>query len=250
MFRVTYPDGSVFKKMMLGVLKPLDEVPIKVSLDEFLIRSLSPDKNILIEVVMPRSAFESFDCTSETSITASRDQFLKVARRATKRDSVTLVYEEGSRTMRVVLVNARTGTERFFEVELSEAGRELIQSLQLDLPVRLQIASEDLKKLIRDSKIIGEELELTYKEGFIEATVKSEGRMFKEILTMDKPLYSLESKESTASSKYDVDMLRAVVPAFDVTDLITLEFGSGLPLKISMNMEDGSRINIWIAPRA
>jgi len=249
-FKVTYPDGSKLKKFMQGALKPLSDVPINISESELLIRALSPDKNLLVEITIPQTAFDSFEVSGESSLTADRDQFLKAIRRATKRDTVTLKYDEGSRQMTVVLSNTKTGAERSYMIDIIEAGREPVQSLQLELPVKFQITSDDLKKIIRDAKLVGDELELIYKEGSIEVVSRSENKEFRQILMLDKPLYNLESKESMVTSKYDVDLLKSISTSFDVADIALVEFGAGLPMKITLSVEDGSRLVFWIAPRA
>jgi len=250
LFRVTYPNGATFKKMMQGALKPLSEVPIQVTNELFLIRALSPDKNILVEITIPNAAFESFEVSSETSVTASRDQLLKSIRRALRRDTVTLEYKEGERSLKLILTNTQTGTERSYDIEISEAGTEPVQSLQLDLPVRFQIATDDLRKIVRDAKLVGDELEIVYKEGSIEVLSRSEGKEFRETLSLDKPLYSLESSESMVSSKYDVDLLKSISTSFNVADIALVEFGPSLPMKITLSVDDGSKLVFWIAPRA
>lgn len=250
MFKVTYPDGGKLKKLMQGALKPLSDVPINVNESELLIRALSPDKNLLVEVTIPQAAFDLFDISGESSLTADRDQFLKAIRRATKRDTVTFKYEEGSRQLSIILSNTKTGTERSYMINVLEIGREPVQSLQLELPVKFQVASDDLKKIVRDAKLVGDELELIYREGSIEVISRSENKMFRQVLMLDKPLYSLESKESMVTSKYDVDLLKSISTSFDIADVALVEFGAGLPLKITLSVEDGSKLIFWIAPRA
>ncbi|MCD6084083.1 MAG: hypothetical protein J7J20_00925 [Desulfurococcales archaeon] len=250
MFKVTYPDGSKLKKLMQGALKPLSDVPIAVGEGELLIRALSPDKNLLVEITIPQSAFDAFEVSRESNITAERDQLLKAIRRATKRDTVTLKYEEGSRQMTVVLSNSRTGAERSYMIDIMEAGREPVQSLYLELPVKFQVASDDFRKIVRDAKLVGEELEFIYKEGSIEVISRSESKEFRQTLMLDKPLYSLESKESMVTSKYDLDLLRSISASFDVADIALVEFGAGLPMKVTLSVEDGSKVVFWIAPRA
>lgn len=250
MFNIKYPDGASLKKLLYGSLKPLSEVPIRVDDKSFLIRALSPDKNILVEIYVPSVAFETYDVTGETSLTADRDEFIKVIRRGTKRDIVTLRYEDGAEQLYVTLTNAKTGAERNYQVRVIEFGKELIQSLELELPVKFQIETDDLKKLVSDARLIGEELEITYKEGEIEVTSRSESKMFKETLALDKPLLSLESKESMVTSKYDIDLLKTVSSTFEVADIATIEFGPGLPMKIYLSSDDGSKVTFWVAPRA
>jgi proliferating cell nuclear antigen len=248
MFKLTYPVGSNLKKIMQGAVKPLDEVPIKVS-DSFLIRALSPDKNTLTEINIPQTAFDVFDVEGENSIVVDRDQFLKSLRRATRRDSVTFEFKDESRYLNLALINTKTGAERIYQVEIREIGQELIQSLNLDLPIKFQIPTDDLKAIIRNAKIVGEELEIIYKEGKVEISCRSENKMFKQILEFGKPLLNLEAKESMVTSKYDLDLLKTVAVSFDAADVANVEFGPSLPMKIFLDIGDGSTVVFWIAPR-
>jgi len=248
MFRLRYPVGAKMKVLMQGSLKPLDEVPISVS-DRFLIRALSPDKNVMIEVVIPQTAFEVFEVDKETSVTVERDQFLKAIRRATRRDSISLEFEEGSRTLRLTLVNTRTGAERTYNIDVREVGVEPVGSINVDLPVKFQIPADDFRKIVRDAKIIDENLEFIYVEGRIEVVSRSENKLFKQLLTLDKPLYTLESKESSVTGKYDLDILKGLIASVTATDVVTVEFGHGLPLKIYLEIGDGSSVTYWVAPK-
>jgi len=248
-FTVKYPDGALFKRLTYGSLKPLSEVPLSVTSDSFLIRALSPDKNLLVEVYIPSTAFETYDVTSDTLLTLDRDEFSKTVRKGTKRDTVTLRYEDGARHLVFTLTNTKTGAERTYQITVLETGRELIQSLNLDLPVRMQMESKNFKKVIADAKIIGDELEISYNSGEVTVKSVSEGRMFEEKLSLDRPLLSLESREDTASSKYDLDLLKSIASTLEAADVVTIEFGTGLPMRVTLATEDGAKVTFWIAPR-
>ncbi len=250
MFNLKYPDGAALKKLLYGSIKPLSEVPMKVDQTSLTVRALSPDKNIMVDIYVPSTAFETYDVTSDTLVTGDRDDFLKAVRRGTKKDVVNLRYEDGADLIHYSLINTKTGAERVYRVRVLDYGKELIQALDLDLPVKAQITTDDLKKLINDAKIVGEELELRYSGGKLTARSASEGREFLEVLEQERPLISLTSSEEDAAAKYDVDLLRSVAPALEIADAASLEFGSGYPLKVELRGDDGSRVTIWVAPRA
>ncbi|MEM1679970.1 MAG: hypothetical protein QXT01_00895 [Sulfolobales archaeon] len=249
MFKIKYPVGARIKRIFQDSLKPIDEVPISVDADGLLIRALSPDKNLLVEVVMPQTAFELFDVNRRTTITVDKSQFLRSFRKVGKKDSVLIEFEEGNRALKLTLINMRTGVERNYVVNVREVGNELVSSINIDLPVRFQIPSEDLRKIIADAKLIDEDLELRYEGNRIEVVSTSENKMFKQILALDRPLYFLEAKETQVSSKYDLDLLKALAKSFTLADVTTVEFGPSLPIKISVEIGDGSRITYWIASK-
>ncbi len=249
MFRVKYPVGARFKRVFQGSLKPVDEVPMSFDSSRFLVRCLSPDKNLLVEVMIPQTAFELFEVSRETTLTVDKLQLLRSLRRVTKKDSVLMEFNESSRVLKLTLINLKTGVERSYTADVREVGSELIGSISIDLPIRFQIPSEDFRKIIADAKLIDEELELRCEGNNIQVVSMLENKMFKQTLALGSPLYSLEVKESQASSKYDLDLLRVLVNSLTLTDITTVEFGPSLPLKISVEMSDGSRITYWVASK-
>lgn len=249
MFKLVYGDGSRFKRVFSGAVKPLEAVPIRVSSEGLELRALTPDKNMMLEVVVPGTAFETIEVESEVSLSLFRESFLRGIRRVSRRDSVVMHYERASRYVRLLLTNIKTGVEREFLIEISEAVTELIEPIRVELPVRFQIPLEDLKRLVRDVKTVGDELELAFKDGVIEVSSVSEGKSYKTSLALERPLYQLESREVMVSSKYDADYLKTVLPALSIADLVTIEFGSSLPLKIYTSLDDGTKVSVWIAPR-
>ncbi|MCS7099897.1 MAG: hypothetical protein NZ925_06120, partial [Sulfolobales archaeon] len=121
MFKLVYGNGGRFRKIFQGLAKPLSEIPIRVSRNELEFRALTPDSNMMVEVVIPGSAFESFEVLSDTTLALSREGFLRSIRRASKRDTIVMQYEKASRYLKLLLTNIKTGVEREFSVEISEA---------------------------------------------------------------------------------------------------------------------------------
>ncbi len=249
MFRIKYPVGARIKKIFQGSLKPIDEVPMSINSDGLLVRALSPDKNLLVEIAVPQTAFELFETKKANTLTVDKVQFLRSLRRATKNDSVLMEFEEASRTLKLALINMRTGVERNYSVDVRDVGSELVGSVSIDLPVKFQIPSEDLKKVIADAKLIGEDLELRYEEDCVRVASTSENKAFRQTLALDRPLYSLESRESQVFSRYDLDLLKAIANSLTLADITTVEFGPSLPIKVSVELGDGSRITYWIASK-
>ncbi|MCS7107835.1 MAG: hypothetical protein RMH77_06605 [Sulfolobales archaeon] len=249
MFRIKYPVGARIKGIFQGCLKPIDEVPMSVDSERFLIRALSPDKNLLVEVSIPQSAFESFDVSRKTTLAVDKVQLLRSLRRVSKKDTILMEFEEVNRTFKLVLINAKTGIERNYLIDVREVGTELVGSINIDLPVRFQIPSEDFRKIVSDAKLVNEDLELTYEDDRVIASSTSENRMFRQTLALDRPLYSLEAKESKVASKYDLDILKTLVNSLTLADVTTVEFGPSLPIKISVEVGDGSKVTYWVASK-
>lgn len=248
MFNVRYSDGATLKKYLYGVVKPLSEVPLKVTESEFVVRGLSPDKSVMVEAYIPSQAFEVYSVSTSNTLVLDRDEFNRVLKRFTKRDSVTFSYEDGKEEMSVVLTNTKTGAERSYAVRVISL-EEPVEALNVELHVLARLESEILKKLISDAALVGDELEIDLDEDKLTFKVSSENRGYVMTLEQGKHLLELKSELKDVRCVYDIDLLKSIASALAAVDIATLEFGSGLPLKITLVAEEGVKLTFWVAPR-
>ncbi|MEM0086327.1 MAG: hypothetical protein QXD37_04735 [Zestosphaera sp.] len=249
MFSIKYSEGLLFRKYVLSSTKPLSDVPLRVSEEGFLIRGLSPDKSILIEVNIPSSSFTEYSASGVNDLTLERDEFSKVLKKLGRNDTIQLSYEEGGGIIKAKLINSKSGVERSYDVRV--AGLEgPVDPVQVELPVLVRVETSILQKIIKDAKLVGEELTMKYSRDSVEFTSLSEGREYMVVLERGKHLLELTSTYSGAAvSTYDIDLLKTLIPVLSVFDVATLEFGPSLPLKVSLSSEEGVNITSWVAPR-
>lgn len=249
MFSIRYSEGLLLRKYVLSSVKLLSDVPLRVSEDGFLIRGLSPDKSTLIEVSIPSNSFTEYNVSGVNDLTLERDEISKVLKKLGRNDVIQLNYEEGSGVVKAKLINSKSGVERSYEIRIS--GLEgPVDPIQVELPITVRVETSILQRIIKDAKLVGEELTIKYSKDSIEFTSLSEGREYKIVLERGKHLLELTSNFSgVATSTYDIDLLKTILPLLSVFDVATLEFGPSLPLKITLSSEEGVNITSWIAPR-
>lgn len=249
MFSIRYSEGLLFRKYVLSSTKPLSDVPLRVSEEGFLIRGLSPDKSILIEVSIPGSSFAEYSVSGDNDLTLERDEFSKVLKKLGRNDTIQLSYEEGSGVIKAKLINSKSGVERSYDVRVARLEGP-VDPIQVELPVLIRVETSTLQRIIKDAKLVGEELTLRYSRDSVEFTSMSEGREYRVVLERGKHLLELASSSpGVITSTYDIDLLKTLIPVLLVFDVATLEFGSSLPLKISLSSEEGVNITSWIASR-
>ncbi len=248
-FNIKYSEGLLFRRYVLSSTKPLSDVPLRVSDEGFLIRGLSPDKSVLVEVSIPSSSFAEYGVSGVNDLTLERDEVGKVLKKVGRNDVIQLGYEEGGGVVKAKLINSKSGVERSYDIRI--AGLEgPVDPIQVELPVIIRVETSILQRIIKDVKLVGEELTIKYSKDAVEFTSLSEGREYRIVLERGKHLLELTSNTpGTATSTYDVDLLKAVLPVLTIFDVATIEFGPSLPLKISLSSEEGVNITSWIAPR-
>lgn len=248
MFSVRYSEGLLFRKYVLSSVKPLSDVPLRVSEDGFLVRGLSPDKSVLVELSIPVSSFAEFSVSGVNDLTLERDEVGKVFKKLGKNDSVQLSYEEGGGSVKARLVNSKSGVERSYEMRVASLEGP-VDPIEVELPVLIRVETSILQRIIKEARLVGEELTIKCSKDVVEFTSMSEGREYRTSLERGKHLLELSSVSGTVSSTYDIDLLKTIIPILTIFDVATIELGPSLPLKISLSSDEGVSITSWIAPR-
>ncbi|MFN3268275.1 MAG: hypothetical protein ACK416_03330, partial [Zestosphaera sp.] len=121
---------------------------------------------------------------------------------------------------------------------------------EVELPALIRVETSILQRIIKEARLVGEELTIRCSKDVVEFTSLSEGREYRTSLERGKHLLELTlSVSGTISSTYDIDLLKTIIPILTIFDVATIELGPSLPLKISLSSDEGVSITSWIAPR-
>lgn len=249
MFRITHSEGSFLKDVFLAALAPLDTAPIRVSNDELEIRGLSPDRLIMSILKIPSVVFEEYQLSEAVSVVVDKEELLNAIKRLGRRDRVSLIYEDGARDLRIVLLNTKTGAERIFTARLLEAGSEAVGDIDLELDVEAQISGEVFSELVKDVAVVSDEMELRLSGDNMKIVARGENSEYSTTLAPDKGLLSLNSRLESASSKYSIDLVKQVARSIGGDLVVTLRYGPGKPMQVQTTLGGGASLTYWVYPR-
>ncbi len=250
-FKATFSNASKFKKLWQPILKLFDEMPLKIMPEGMNVKNMSSDNNLMVIFNMPATTFDEYDLTKdELIVKIVPDEFSKVIKRGTRDDLVQLIYQEGSPYFIIKFINRKTSVEREFRVSVIET--EEVQDLpepEVNLTVEAAMKPKDLRNIIADAKLIGDEVEIETKgnEALRFATADV-GKSYEAVLSMGSPLLSIIVDEE-AKAKYSIAHLHDASRAYQAAESLTLSFASDMPMKIDYELEMGSSLRLWIAPR-
>ncbi len=249
-FRALYPSASKFKYIAQTLAKIADEIPFTVNENGLFVKTLSPDKTTMISLNIPSLAFDEFECPEETTFIVSSDEFNRTARRGSRNDMVELVLERENRRLRMAFIDKKLGYKRTFYVQLKEGIIEKLPEPKLKLPAIVRMVSDDFKNIIKDAKIVGDEIEFVATSDKLEARTITPQKEYYNIMKPDRPLISLMVEESEVRSTYGIDLLEITLKAIAASETVTLEFGSSMPMKVTFDVPGGGTLVYWVAPRA
>ncbi len=249
--RLVYPAATKFKYIMQTIAKVLDQIPFTADPEEGLVvKALSADKTTMVVMKIPLGAFEAFETTEKKSFIVPADELNKVAKRGTRNDIVEIVLEEEQRRLRINFIDKKTGVRRTFYIPLIEGVVEELSEPQVELTVRAQMTADDFKHIVRDAKIVSDEVEFVAEQERLVARSLTPQKEYYNIMELGRPLISYEVRGNPPIvSKYAVDLLQSSLKATQAASTATIEFGESLPMRISFDLPGGGTLIYWVSPR-
>ncbi len=249
MFRIAHSEGSFVRKAFKAALAPLDAAPLYIRSEFLEVRGLSPDRLIMSILTISSVLFEEYQLSRDTSLLVDKDELLASLKRLSMRDKVVLSYEDGSRDLRVLLVNTKTGAEREFAAQIREEGMQPLGDIQLDLEVEAQMSGEVFVTIVKDAAIVGDEVEFRVSGDIMRIISRGEDREYQTTLASDKGLLSLSSSLENVSSRYSIDLMKQVAKAIDPDSVVIIQYGPNKPMKLQTSLGGGASLTYWITPR-
>jgi len=249
-FRAVYPSASKLKYIAQTLAKIASEIPFTANENELTVKVLSPDKTTMIILTLPSLAFEEYECSKEVAFIVSADEFNRTVKRGSRNDMLELTLEREYRRLKATFIDRKLGYRRTFYVPLREGVVEKLPEPKIELPVSVRMVSDDFKNIIKDAKIVGDEIEFIATQDKIEVRTITPQKEYYNILLPDRPLVSMVVREAEVRSTYGIDLLEAALKATSASETVTLEFGSSMPMKIVFDVPGGGTLTYWVAPRA
>ena len=247
-FRAVYPNATKFKYIVQTIVKLADLVPLTADEKGLRVVILSPDKTTMTILSLPAESFEEYEVSEKVEFHLASDELNRVAKRGSRNDKVELVAEP--ERFKMVFVDQKSGVTRSFYLQYREAVAEPVRELRLELPVMVRMLASDFKEILRDAKLVGDELIFSVEDGKLVVRSESQQREYTNIMREGSPLISLSYPEGQeVSARYGLDALQAVVKAASAAEAMTLEFGKDLPMKLTFELPMGGTLVYWVAPR-
>ncbi len=250
--RAVYPAATKFKYIVETLAKAIDEIPFIATPEGLVVRSLSPDKTTMIVLNMPMTSFEEYEVSQDkVTFVVSSDDLRKAAKRGTRNDILEIKVDVEARKMLLIFRDKKTNISRTFDVPLRESVVEELAEPQVELTVTARLDANGFKLVIRDAKLISDEVEFRAYEDRLEAHASSMQKQYKCVMDMASgSLLDITVRGKTpVTAKYAVDLLQACMKAAQAAGTVTVEYGEALPMRLVFELPAGSTLVYWVSPR-
>jgi proliferating cell nuclear antigen len=240
-------EAKVFKEMVDGVSKILDEGVVVITSEGLTLRGMDPARVALIEIEVPAASLLEFDLVEgvdRVEMGVNIETLVSVVKKSKKGDQLEVRVKDD----RILFKVEGVVVKRYLLPNL-EVAAELPEEVKLEHDARATVIADVVKKALKDAELVGDIVEFEATEEFFAIRGVGEARSRMEArLTPDMPaLLSLEVT-SPATSRYDIGYLKKVLNLTKIAESIDIGFSSDKPLEIVFKSPDGSKVRYILAP--
>jgi len=241
-----YPDAREFFFIVDAVAVLIEETSFIVSSDGVRIRALDPSRTAMVDLFIPREAFEEYPSNVEgdVRIGVNFDDFKKLLSRVKKGDRLSIEALEGK--LRVRLLGKAS---RVLNLPLIDIGAEQLPTPKVVFTVLAKIASDSFKEALKDAEVVADAVKLEARDDGLYMRASSDrGDVEIKFEREGEAMFEYDLKES-ASSKYSLDYLIDISSrAYKISDILTLEFATQKPISLTFEIPMGGRLTYYVAP--
>ena len=242
MFMLKVSDGKILKDLLSAASTVVDEATFRLEPEGLRLRALDPSRVALVEVDVPKSAFDEYQCSEPFKLCVSLSQLLKILKRAGKGEAVEVALE--AEKLRVTISGG--GYARSFTLPTLQPSEGEPPAINVQFTAKAKVDSVGLKQAIEDVELVGDMV--TIQADADRLCLEAAGQTSNATIQLDKGSGVLVSLEATqpARATYSLNYLAEIVKAASA-GIASLELASDMPLKIEY--QSTARLTFYLAPR-
>ncbi len=245
--KVTFADARVWRYTISAMSKFIDTALLVLNNDHLSVKGIDPSKTALLEFIIQRPSFETYNVDGEEKLQLNLDEVSKVMRSTERDDKITIESDESS----IKFTFEKKGVSRTFRLPLQMEESQEIPELGLELGNTFRMSGEVLYEAISGLEGVGEVLWLRGDEGKLSLKSESDLSEAEIILSLDKGvLEGVEVKNPGFSVSYGMEYFTYVKQPIKISDTATIKADSDMPVELELNFIEGAKLNYYVAPRA
>lgn len=241
--RVVLPEAKLFRDIIDTIGNIADEVSLVLTSEGLVIRALDVDQTSLIDVQLPKDMFLEYTLEEASNIGVSINNLKKVLKHLKKGENLT-IEPEGDHVK--FIIGAGGIISRAFKFRNLDVPVPELPDLNLNFTATAKILAQSVKKVVEDIEAIGGSTQITVTPDAVTFKSIGAGKLEVKFPQGSLALVSLEAQEQ-AESVYDTNKLSNILGIARVSDIVTLQLASKMPLKAEFSVGPG-RIVYLLAP--
>ncbi|RLF24543.1 MAG: proliferating cell nuclear antigen (pcna) [Thermoprotei archaeon] len=243
--KLIFSEAKQWKYLVDTLSRLIDEASFIATPEGLRLRALDPSRIAMVDFVMPSEAFEEYLCDGEVRIGVNFDEFKKIMKRGSAKDKLELEVSEERR----LKVRFRGRAVRTFSLPILELGAEELPTPRISFTVEAKLLSDAVKDAIKDAEIVSDYVKFeTGEECLLMKASSDRGSVEVEFTRDSGSLIEIDIKEPSYAA-YSLDYLSDMMKAYQLSDILTIEYATNKPLALTFDLPGGGRLTFYLAPR-
>ena len=245
-FELTLPRAKTWKDAVSAISTLIERGDMAVNESGLIIRAIDSSHIAMIDFVLPAAIFSEYYVEQETVVGVDFREVGRIMARAKPTDQLKMSYNSEKNTLTLTFIE---NASRTFNIPLIEAKGSDLKIPKLEDTCSIKLLAEAFKEALKDADVVSEYAEFdTDKEKFAISGSGDRGSVHIELEKNNENIIDLKV-EDAMRAVFSLGYLLDMTKAASATDMITLEFKSNSPLKLSYELQDGGKVIYFIAPK-
>lgn len=247
MFKIKMAQAKLWKNLVGSISTLVEEGTFTFNENRIKLRAMDPSHVAMVDIDWPKTLFDEYICETETKVCINISEMLKFLRHIKSNESIEISFNPKDARLNIVL---STRYKRSFNMSTLEPIGEEIPTPKISFNARARLASTCLIEAINDASIVSDHIQFeAKKEKLVMHASGDIGEVSVEVDEESEELLNLEVRENSKSTfnlNYLIDSVKA---ASNVSDIVTLEFSTNMPLRLNFELPQDGRLHYYLAPR-
>ncbi|RLE64237.1 MAG: proliferating cell nuclear antigen (pcna) [Thermoprotei archaeon] len=243
--KFVFGDAREWRYIVQSLAALIDEACFTLSEEGLSLRALDPSRIAMVDLELPNTVFEEFECPEETKIGVDVEELNKILRRGKADERVEFEVSGGRLRVRILGKAIRS-----FSIPLIDVVGEELPRLRAEFNVKARLLSDTLKDAVKDAEMVSDSVKFEGLEDYLRLYSSSDRGEVETIFDRDSGALIeydvIEPSTATYSISYLSDMLKK---ASSLSDVAMVEFSTDRPLALTFEIAGGGKLAYYLAPR-
>lgn len=245
MFEATLSQAAVWKRCIDAISTLIEEGIFSVSPAKVRFNSMDPARISMVDFELSAESFETYKVDATKNIGLNLEDMNKMLRRARPGDRLKMALDE--QTNRFVLTFEGISVTTF-SIPLLDLGESAAPTPQIPFTATIRMEAGVLSEALKDVGIVGDHVTLRATPDFLRLEGESDVESVNVRLNKQSEGMAHMEVKQECRAIYIISYIQNMLKAAETTDIVELECGQDLPLRLTVPLE-GGRLAFLLAPR-
>ncbi|RLG61190.1 hypothetical protein DRN86_00540 [Candidatus Geothermarchaeota archaeon] len=248
-FLIATENPNQLIRFILAVSKITDEIRLQISPEKVWFRGMDSAHVSMIDFEISKKLFSEYQVDKEQTVSVLLEKVIKFLKGVKKNEKLELAMDETTGRLKIRAIGRYS---REFITPLLDVGEtRTLGTPKVEFPVKIKMACSVLEHALDNIKQISDKVK--FEALLNELKIKGESdEGYETVISVDydsPEVYEKEIKKESMAT-YNVEIMTGVVKELSkISELVSLNFGTDLPLKLAFEMLEGMKFDFYLAPR-